>query len=154
MVNGIPVALHRFYTCDLVVNLSPVSPPCPITPPPKVPAMASTVPLPLDCAPTLHAEFAYLLMGDLRLLLDDPSDLQTSRWLLAVLDRLLAIRVPLEAILAMRHSLGTDWRDINALDAPFYAKLQRLRDRVAHRKPYVVLANDVRCELHELLAPA
>lgn len=116
--------------------------------------MASTVSLPLDCAPTLHAEFAYLLMGDLRQLLDDPSDLQSGRWLLAILDRLLAIRVPLEAILAMRHAFGTDWRDITALDAPFYAKLQRLRDRVAHRKPYVVLANDVRCELHELLAPA
>lgn len=115
--------------------------------------MSSTVPLPLEADSTLHADVAYLLLGNLRLLLEDPPDRVTSRWLLAVLDRLLAHRIPLGVIQGVREDALVGWGDSDAIDATFYAKLQRLRDRVAHHKPYALLGNEVRCDLCELPSP-
>jgi hypothetical protein len=92
--------------------------------------------------------FESLLLGDLAALLEETPSLTTSRWLLAVLDRLLALR------------LEGPTADVGELPSPvgpepepdLVDKLQRLRDRVAMRAPYLLLANDVRCELRALLA--
>ncbi len=114
--------------------------------------MSSSVPLPLLAAVPL-ADVAYLLLGDLRLLLEEPADVSTSRWLVSILDCLLANRVRLESVLAWKLTVDCLWNRGDDLDHEFYGKLQRLRDRVAHRKPYALLANEVRCDLAELLAP-
>jgi hypothetical protein len=44
--------------------------------------------------PTTHGDrgLEYLLLGDLRQLLDEPASRENRRWLLSVLDRLLAVR--------------------------------------------------------------
>jgi len=98
----------------------------------------------------------YLLLGELRLLLNDgqPAD-DHQRWLLAVLDRLLTYWP--------HENLGEDTvlTDIRAWPSEpsqaflsestgWWRKLQRLRDRVAHRSPFQFLANEIRCDLQVL----
>ncbi|MBI1347574.1 hypothetical protein GC163_14940 [bacterium] len=92
--------------------------------------------------------FDYLVLGDLRELLDQSNDTCHCRWLIAVLDRLLTDRPTLDQVVLL-----TGGRSEQA-DSDFYAKLQRLRDRVAHRKPYLILANEIRCDLQALFGPS
>ena len=99
----------------------------------------------------------YLLLGDLLELLEEPPSPLNERWLLAVLDVLLAGRtreVPPPYILPALSSPG-------AVSAPgrlwmhrttLFAKLGRLRDRLAHRSAYQLLANEIRCDLRSAFA--
>ena len=142
----------------------------------------------------------YLLLGDLRQVLDEPSTLLRDRWLVSLLDVLLAGN---RHESAQRGSIGhsvagdsaalgsdsihsdTTMSDRESLSqrlstclttAPstysvqssyasatirndfltgereqLYSKLQRLRDRVAHRTPASLLSNEIRCDLQDLL---
>jgi hypothetical protein len=101
--------------------------------------------------PGAAVDYAYLLLGDLRLLLEDQPDHLTSRWLLAVLDALLTLRVPLDDLQLILGDTATTWTGTGTIRSTLYAKLQRLRDRIAHGKPYAILGNEVRCDLTELL---
>lgn len=108
-----------------------------------------SLPAPPLTVEQLPAEVAYLLLGDLRLLLEEPAEVSTHRWLVSILDYLLACPVRLESVIPGHDSPGLPFdRD----DALFYGKLQRLRDRIAHHKPYAILANEVRCDLRNMLA--
>jgi hypothetical protein len=88
--------------------------------------------------------YQYLLLGELRSSLEEESGSDDSqRWLLAVLDRLLA-------------SYPRDEPTIPGLPAltdrkRWVQKLQRLRDRVAHRAPFQILANEIRCDLSRMM---
>lgn len=113
--------------------------------------MASTAPLLLESPASLQNDYAYLLLGDLRWLLEEPADMNNGRWLLAVLDALLAHRTPLESLGHRRDSrLGR--RAHLSSEGTLSGKLQRLRDRVAHHKPFSLLANELRCDLKDLLS--
>lgn len=114
--------------------------------------MSSTAILLREVAEPTQAAYGYLLLGDLHLLLDEPQDSTTSRWLLAILDCLLAKRIRLDAITTLKIDQHDDWTTPGRVDAEFYGKLQRLRDRVAHGRAYALLANELRCDLKELLA--
>ena len=94
------------------------------------------------------AAYQYLLLGELRLLLEEPADNdETRRWLLAVLDRLLA-RFPREPADPRfdQESLFT----LLQRQVLWMQKLRRLRDRIAHRAPFQILANEIRCDLRLL----
>lgn len=95
----------------------------------------------------------YLLLGDLRQLLEEPASPETSRWIVAILDRLLAGRPrttsPYLPSTPRNLPWDSDTTAVPALQALLFAKLQRLRDRVAHHTPYALLANEIRCDLRE-----
>jgi hypothetical protein len=95
-------------------------------------------------------DFEYLLLGDLRELLNESHGRERDRWLLATLDMLLVFRprssvvylpvIPRDADLGIRPAVEPE------LQLPF-DRLQRLRDRLAHRAPYEVLAQELIVEL-------
>lgn len=95
----------------------------------------------------------YLLLVELRMLLDDPAPRAGhERWLLAVLDRLLAFW-PHDSISFgeapwIHDPAGPFWNE----SADWWRKLQRLRDRVVHRTPFQFLANEIRCDLKLLFS--
>lgn len=97
----------------------------------------------------------YLLLGDLRQLLEDPASPETSQWLVATLDHLLAGRPRQSSPYLPSLPRALPWAQEPAAllqqKAALLAKLQRLRDRVAHRAPYALLANEIRCDLREWL---
>ena len=102
-----------------------------------------------------RAAFEYLLLGDLRLLLEEPIGPETNRWLLATLDMVLASR-PRPAHAAIPPILmRSPWEDESERlwqeRSTLVEKLQRLRDRIAHRAPYALLANEIRCDLTDLM---
>jgi hypothetical protein len=115
--------------------------------------MTTSVPLPVEPA-LLQGDVAYLLLGDLRQLLEEPADPVTPRWLVAVLDCLLANRVRLDGLPSVRRFATLTGTERDTIDLQFYTNLQRLRDRIAHRKPHALLANEIRCDLCELLDDA
>lgn len=93
-----------------------------------------------------------LLLGDLRGLLEEPDSPLTNRWLLATLDMLLAAQpreadLPADLVVAQfqQWQPGQDLQPGNR--AALFPKLQRLRDRIAHGTPALMLANDIRCDL-------
>uniref|UniRef100_A0A7C2K1L9 Uncharacterized protein n=1 Tax=Schlesneria paludicola TaxID=360056 RepID=A0A7C2K1L9_9PLAN len=90
----------------------------------------------------------YLLLGDLLEVLEEVPSIPTSRWLLAILDRLLALLLAAGPISGEETEPRADWEP----DPELFEKLQRLRDRVALRAPYQLLANEVRCELRRRLS--
>jgi hypothetical protein len=98
---------------------------------------------------------AHLLLGDLRQLLEEPPSRENRRWLLAILDRLLAGRVGL----VMPTGLGVSRRWTQTeFDAPepaltpeLVSQLQRLRDRVAHGAVFHGVAHEVRAALQRAL---
>lgn len=95
----------------------------------------------------------HLLLGDLRQVLEERSGPETSRWLMVLLDRLLANRPRTLAPFLPAPSRTLPW-DLTGESAQhqrmsLFMKLQRLRDRVAHRAPYALLANEIRCDLRE-----
>lgn len=105
---------------------------------------------------SVRATFEYLLLGDLRALLEEAPSPQTSRWLLATLDLLLATRpraVDSPYLMAVSRTAIWEgspdlvWQERGSL----FAKLQRLRDRIAHQSPYILLANEIRCDLRDLM---
>ena len=98
----------------------------------------------------LHAT-EYLLLGDLLCLLEESPGPTTGRWLLALLDRVLTMRLQGDGGDASEPPSGAGFPIILPdTAAELIEKLQRLRDRVALRAPYQLLANEVRCELRAL----
>lgn len=99
-------------------------------------------------------EFEILIIGDLRELLVDRPSRERDRWLLAILDMLLVSRprlassVYLPAIPRMDFVVEKEFDEEPQLP---YEKLQRLRDRVAHRAPYSHLANELNEELQSFV---
>ncbi len=110
-------------------------------------------PPPTSTASQQASPLEYLLLGDLRQLLEEPASPETSRWIVAILDRMLAGRPRTMSpyLPSMPRSLpwGTLSTSIPPLQAILFSKLQRLRDRVAHHAPYALLANEIRCDLRE-----
>lgn len=105
---------------------------------------------------TDRAALEYLLIGDLRQLLEEPPTDERNRWLIATLDMLLANQPGpgQSGYMAGLHRLcGWDdhsdrlWQERTVL----YLQLQRLRDRLAHRAPCALIANEIRCDLGELV---
>lgn len=98
----------------------------------------------------------YLLLGDLRLLLEELGDPASERWLVAIIDSLLANRRKAghSVQTAARSRVGS-WHDASDRawqeSTVLYTKLLRLRDRVAHRAPFQLLANEIRCDLRDLM---
>ncbi len=97
--------------------------------------------------------FEHLLLGDLRQLLEEPASPETSQWIVATLDCILAGRPrtssPYLPLVPRNMPWGRSSAAMLPVKANLYAKLQRLRDRVAHRAPYALLANEIRCDLRE-----
>ncbi|MDZ4687725.1 MAG: hypothetical protein SH850_21855 [Planctomycetaceae bacterium] len=94
----------------------------------------------------------YLLLGDLLAILEDAPGVMTSRWLLALLDRILSMRTEIVLNPALPRGEFEPTPGLLMESAPeLIVTLQRLRDRVAMRVSYQLLANDVRCELRMLL---
>lgn len=112
--------------------------------------MIASVPANAHIAPP-RMEFEHLLLGDMRELFHDRPGYERDRWLLATLDMLLVCRprpgaqVYLPAI--PRDPAGFRSASV-AGDLPIpFEKLQRLRDRIAHRAPYEPLAQELMVEL-------
>ena len=100
-------------------------------------------------------EFEHLILGDLRQLLDESPSRERDRWLLATLDMLLVSRPrAMSQIYLPAIPRETDFGNRNGFCAepqvPF-DKLQRLRDRIAHRAPYEPLAHELRSELRDYM---
>ena len=101
----------------------------------------------------------YLLLGDLRDLLEEPEDEETCRWLLAVLDALLDM-LPVEFHLKEENGYLTEvldeypnWydqvEDLRREHEVLFRKLQELRLRIARQSPFAEIAEEVRRNLRE-----
>jgi hypothetical protein len=104
-------------------------------------------------------EFEYILLGDLRDLLEDPPNDETRAWLMAVLEALLDT-LPKEFALKSRDgylSVVLDefpsWdRQVARLETQYvslYRQLRVLRDRLVTRRRLEDVAERLRCELEE-----
>ena len=94
----------------------------------------------------------YLLLGDLRQILDEPASTQTSSWLLATLDMILVGRSQSRTTVYLPVQATADSYLPRSLKSnSIIDKLRRLRDRVAHRSNYTLLANEIRDELREVM---
>jgi hypothetical protein len=104
----------------------------------------------------LHAchELEYLLLGDLRELLDDPETLQTRRSLLMILDHLL-VNLPRQLQLKLEGGYMAEilaefpaWqREVDALlseDQRCNSAIAKLHDRVSRELSWLPLAGEVR----------
>lgn len=115
----------------------------------------ATTPTAAASPPVVSDGFEYLLLGDLRMILLEAGRPESGRWLLAILDRLLAgeLRSSQLAVAVSVDRRGV-WMSspIPANPMAFlFAKLQRLRDRVALRAPYTLLAEEILADLHDVL---
>src|SRR4051794_23629688 len=80
-----------------------------------------------------NRELEYLLLGDLRQVLQEPAGTQTSRWLLAILDMILVGRPQLRpSVYLPTQSAEGSHRQKCLESASLIEKLRRLRDRIAH----------------------
>ncbi|MFN0195263.1 MAG: hypothetical protein ACKVT0_00845 [Planctomycetaceae bacterium] len=104
-------------------------------------------------------ELEYLLLGDLRDLLEDPPSDMTRRWMLVVLDALLET-LPRGIHLKEQDGYLADvieafpnWSDqVDALRREhdiLFGKLRRLRERIIHRTHFADIAADTRSDLKE-----
>jgi hypothetical protein len=105
------------------------------------------------------AALEYILLGDLRDLLEDPADETTSKWLLVVLDALLDT-LPRE--FALREAGGylsevleqfPNWADqvdqLHREQSALYEKLGQLRRQVSADNSYSELADGLRSDLRD-----
>ncbi len=100
-----------------------------------------------------NRELEYLLLGDLRQILEEPAGPQTSRWLLAILDMILVGRPIARPSVFLPIQSGDDRYRPSCLETGnLIEKLRRLRDRVAHRAGHSNLANEIREELREVMS--
>jgi hypothetical protein len=110
-----------------------------------------------DLRLSAHAGLEHLLLGDLRELLDEPASPTNSRWLLAILDKLLVGRPRTHHGPSQPgpNDHGLRWHDGSPQRGDdrsgLFAKLRRLRDRVAHQAPWALLGNEIRCDLRDLM---
>ena len=99
-----------------------------------------------------NRELEYLLLGDLRQTLEEPTGPQTSRWLLAILDMILACHPRVRPSIYLPVHLNEDrYRPQSLESGSLIEKLRRLRDRVAHRTGHSSLASEIREELREVM---
>jgi hypothetical protein len=99
-----------------------------------------------------NRELEYLLLGDLREILDEPCSPQTSLWLLAILDMILVSRPRSRTIgLPIVPDDPFRQRSRSLESGTLIEKLRRLRDRVAHRSGHAALASEIRQELREVM---
>jgi hypothetical protein len=108
------------------------------------------------------ASLEYILLGDLRDLLEEESSEQTSRWLLAILDALLET-LPQELALKSEDGYLEDvlsehphWQpQVERLRSEYVRLcvwLEELRDRLVSRAPFEEIANRLRYDLREWMA--
>lgn len=106
-----------------------------------------------------YSTLEYILLGDLRDLLEEPIDDQTCRWLIAVLDALLDT-LPRE--FALEESGGyliqvldefPNWAEeverLHAEHDQLFCRLKELRGRIAQRKDFSDVADRLRVDLQE-----
>ena len=116
-------------------------------------SMIATAPVPAR-PENSRASLDYLLLGDLRLLLEEPVCAERDRWLVATLDMLLMSRprsVPAIYLPTMADEPGRGFTASRfAVGGPVpFDKLQRLRDRIVHRAPSEVLIQELKDDLCE-----
>ena len=105
------------------------------------------------------ATLEYILLGDLRDLLEDGSERENRQWLVAVLDALLET-LPRE--FALRHEGGylsevldrfPSWysqvEQLRDEQRHLYRKLRQLRERIGRELPYFGLAQELRNDLRD-----
>ena len=117
------------------------------------PFMIATAPVAAR-SETSRTSLSYLLLGDLRSLLEEPAGTQRDRWLVATLDMLFmsrprsgpAIYLP---TLAEGPGRSRTTGRFSASDLVPFDKLQRLRDRIVHRAPSGVLVQELKDDLGE-----
>ena len=115
------------------------------------PFMIATVPV-AKRSETSRTSLNYLLLGDLRSLLEEPPGPQRDRWLVATLDMLLLSRPRSEPAIdrprpAEESVRGCITGRFPADDLVPFDKLQRLRDRIVHRAPSGVLVQELKDDL-------
>ncbi|HEY0983647.1 MULTISPECIES: hypothetical protein [unclassified Schlesneria] len=99
-----------------------------------------------------HRELEYLLLGDLRQILEEPEGPHTACWLLAILDMILVGRPRLRRAVYLPVRVPEDPYQPRTMETrSLIEKLRRLRDRVAHRAGHAALANEIRDELREVM---
>lgn len=102
-------------------------------------------------AETARPGLDYLLLGDLRELLEEPLSGMRDRWLLATLDLLLMSRPRSESTVrrpAFAREHGEDLLPRSAIPGVIpFGKLQRLRDRIVHRAPCAELVQELKYDL-------
>jgi hypothetical protein len=101
----------------------------------------------------------YLLIGDLRELVEEHNEGKNSQWLLAVLDALLATLSRefelkedggyLADVLSDQPHWSTAVEQLRLQHGTLVARLQQLRDRVAWQAPLGLVAHLVRLELED-----
>lgn len=117
------------------------------------PFMIATVPL-AERSETSQTFLGYLLLGDLRLLLEERPGPERDRWLVATLDMLLMSRprstaaIDPPAWIEARQRPESAGRFAASGPVPFDT-LQRLRDRIVHRAPCDLLVQELQTELRE-----
>lgn len=105
------------------------------------------------------ATFEYILLGDLRDILEEPPSAETSRWLLAILDALLDT-LPFELELKAENGYLSEvleefpnwWSQVEVLRLEhenLFQKLEKLRFRVASQDRFADIADEVGRDLHE-----
>ena len=114
--------------------------------------MIATVPSGQRAAPC-RMVLEHLLLGDLRELLNEVPGHQRDRWLLATLDMLMMSRprfAPAVYLPVISDDARLNSKPRFATELPVaFEKLQRLRDRIVHRAPYDVIANELNADLCE-----
>lgn len=109
-----------------------------------------------------YAALEYILLGDLRDLLEEPADAVTRRWLLAVIDMLLNT-LPRKAALQAEDGYMFEvleqypnWSDqvdeLRREKQAVFAKLRHLRDRLNEKVPFEAVASEVRTSLRDWMA--
>ena len=112
-----------------------------------------------DRTPEDFASLEYILLGDLRDLLEEEPSEQTSHWLLAILDALLET-LPQELALKSQDGYLEDvlsehphWQpQVERLRSEYVRLcvwLEELRDRLVSRAPFEEIANRLRYDLRE-----
>jgi len=108
------------------------------------------------------AALEYILLGDLRDLLDEEPDEQTSKWLVAILDTLVDT-LPRELAIKSRDGYLEDvledhpnWQaQVEQLHAEYKllcVRLEAFRDQLVSRTPYASIANQLRDDLSEWMS--
>lgn len=99
-----------------------------------------------------NRELEFLLLGDLRQILEEPETPEKSCWLLAILDMLLVGRPHTRQAVFLPVQSGSERYRASSLESgSLIEKMRRLRDRVAHRSSHEGLANEIREELREVM---
>ena len=111
-----------------------------------------------------HSMLEYLLIGDLRDLLEEPADSETRRWLLAVLEELLDL-LPNEfefedqdGYLADVCELNPNWSSmverLHRDHENLYSNLLELRNRISGEQSFDFIADEVKPKLSRWIAAA